>query len=92
MVSFHQVLGFTTGDIQYNPYKNAEAAAYLIKSFFQLYNYDESHFDYQNIFGTYNGYVTWRSKEQSLEYVDYCMEILEEKYSKIERLERTKKQ
>ncbi len=88
----NQVLGFTTEDIQYNPYKNAEAAAYLIKSFFQLYNYDESHFDYQNIFGTYNGYVTWRSKEQSLEYVDYCMEILEEKYSKIERLERTKKQ
>lgn len=87
----NQALGFTTDDIQYDPYKNAEAAAYLIKTFFQLYNYDESHFDYQNIFGTYNGYIFWEEKEQSLEYVELCMEALEEKYSKIERLERTKK-
>ncbi|MCI9279842.1 MAG: transglycosylase SLT domain-containing protein [Bacilli bacterium] len=87
----YQVLGFTSDDLQYDPYKNAEAAAYLIKTFFDLYDYDITNFNYKNIFGTYNGYINWEEKEQSLEYVDYSMKILEEKYSKIERLERTKK-
>lgn len=87
----YQVLGFTSDDLQYDPYKNAEAAAYLIKTFFDLYDYDITNFNYKNIFGTYNGYIKWEEKEQSLEYVDYSMKILEEKYSKIERLERTKK-
>lgn len=87
----YQELGFTTDELQYDPYKNAEAAAYIIKKFFDLYQYDKTNFDYSTIFGTYNGYINWKENELSLDYVDKCMIILEENYSKIERLELKKK-
>lgn len=88
--TIEQVFGYSSDDLLYDPYKNAEAAVYILKTIFNYYNYDKDHFEYENVFGTYNGGVLWKSKEDCQEYVAICMEALEEKYSKIE-LVRTKK-
>ena len=75
----YQNLGFTSDDILYNPYKAIEAQAFLLRDIINLYGYTDD-IDYENVFGTYNGWVNWENIQSSREYVESCMEILQEKF------------
>lgn len=75
----HRDLGFTVQDLLYDPYKNIEASAYLLQRIMNLYGYSISNFDYENVFGTYNGWTGWRNSSISRQYVVSCMSILDKK-------------
>lgn len=72
-------LGYSMEDILHDPYKAIEAQALLLQNIMKLYGYDRNNFDYENIFGTYNGWINWREKEMAVDYAEGCMEILNEK-------------
>lgn len=82
-----QDLNFTEQDILYNPYKNIEASIYLIKRIMNLYGYTMDNFDYENIFGTYNGWTNWREKEMAIDYAASCMSILSQNLYPYEKVE-----
>jgi hypothetical protein len=77
-------LGFTEDDILNDPYKNIEASAYLIKRIFNVYGYTKDNFEYENVFGCYNGWTNWKKKKMATSYVSGCMKILEEKFGDLE--------
>lgn len=74
LAEIKEVLGYSKDDILYNPYKSLDAMFYLLTKIFDLYNYTKDNYDTENVCGTYNGYIYWRNKEQSLTYVSECME------------------
>ena len=77
----HRDLGFTVEELLYDPYKNIEASAYLLKRIMNLYGYTIHNFNYENIFGTYNGWLNWRRSSISRQYVSSCMSIIsQQKY------------
>ena len=65
-----EVFGFTSEDLLYDPIKNAEAAAYLIRNI--MLRSDVNSLD--DIFGMYNGWTNWRNIEWSVDYVNECFE------------------
>jgi len=73
-------LGYTMNDILNDPYKAVEAQALLLKNIMNQYNYDLNNFSYENIFGTYNGWINWKNKQMSVNYASSCMQIYEEKF------------
>lgn len=76
--SINQDLGFTKDDLQYNPYKSIEAAAYLLNKLMKLYGYTIDNYDPKEIFGAYNGWINWKDKEMAVTYAESCMSILEQ--------------
>lgn len=76
-----EVFGYTKEDILNNPYKNIEAAIYLIKNIINI-SIENNKIDIKNVFGMYNGWSNWQDIEESCKYVDSCMNRLEEKFSK----------
>ncbi len=75
-------LGYTKDEILNDPYKNVEAAFYLLRVIIEKSTVD-GRIDYENVFGMYNGWVNWRDIPSSVEYSNACMEILENKYSEV---------
>lgn len=73
-------LGYTMNDILNDPFIAVEAQALLLNNIMKEYGYDVNNIDYENVFGTYNGWVLWRQKEMALEYAESCMKIYEEKF------------
>ena len=71
-------LGFIKEDILYNPKCAIEAQAFLIKNIMNMYHYNRDTTDYENVFGTYNGWINWREKEMAVYYAASCMNILEQ--------------
>jgi hypothetical protein len=80
----YDALGYSEDDILNDPYKNVDASAYLLKGIFNVYGYTKDNFEYENVFGCYNGWTSWQKKKMARNYVNGCMEILEEKFSDLE--------
>ena len=78
--------GITTDELLYDPYQAVKAEAYQLKKIMNLYGYTKDNYNYENIFGTYNGWIYWYYDESALTYVDSCMEILQEKFGNKERI------
>ena len=76
-----EVFGYTKDDILNDPYKNIEAAIYLIKNIINKSSINNK-IDIKNVFGMYNGWSNWESIEDAVKYADSCMNILETKFSK----------
>ena len=62
-------LGITPEELLNDPYKNAEAAVWLIANIMtnEYCNKDE------DIYGMYNGWINWESKQSAIKYVDNCL-------------------
>lgn len=71
-------LGYDSKDLLNDPYKNIEAASFLLKKICNMYNKD----DYENILGTYNGWINWQSKETSRNYAINGIEKINSIYNK----------
>ena len=67
-----EVFGFSSEDLRYDPIKNAEAAAYLIRNIMLRSDVN----DLDSVFGMYNGWTNWRNIDGSIAYVNGCNEIL----------------
>jgi hypothetical protein len=80
----YEDLGYTSSDLLNNPYKNIEAASYLIKNICDMYQEEVLNGNYENVLGTYNGWKTWKSKQTSIEYVANGIEKLNTIYNKEE--------
>jgi hypothetical protein len=81
----YDVLGYTEDEILNDPYKNVEAALYLLQTIFNHYGYTKDNFEYENVFGCYNGWVRWKKIKGSVNYSNGCMKILEEKFGDLEQ-------
>lgn len=68
----YEVFGYTSEDLLYDPVKNAEAAAYLIRNIIKRSDVNSL----EEIFGMYNGWTNWQNIEWSIEYVNSCLEIM----------------
>jgi len=67
-------LGYTKEEILYDSVKNAEACVFLLNDI--ISRDDVTTLD--DIFGMYNGWVNWEKKSQSVNYVNACLEIVDE--------------
>lgn len=83
-------LGFNEDDLQYNPYKSIEAAAYQVKKIMNLYGYTIDNYDAKEIFGTYNGWINWKENEMATSYAESCMNILAQNLYPIEEVKNVK--
>lgn len=75
-----ETLGCTEDDILYNPYINIDASIFILQTIFKQHHYTIDNFIYEEVFGTYNGWIDWRNNETSQNYVKGCMMYLNEKY------------
>lgn len=73
-------LGYDSKDLLNDPYKNIEAASFLVKKICNMYKED----DYENIFGTYNGWINWKDKETSRNYAAKGIQKINEIYNKLD--------
>ena len=73
-------LGYDSKDLLNAPYKNIEAASFLVKKICNMYKED----DYENIFGTYNGWINWKDKETSRNYAANGIQKINEIYNKLD--------
>lgn len=55
---------------------------FLLTSIFDHYGYTKDNYDLINVAGAYNGWVNWRNKEQSVQYVEDCVTIYNTKFTK----------
>jgi len=78
----YEVLGITPDELLNNPEKNIEAAVYLVSEICKKYPQEVALEDYTNVFGTYNGWVLWKEKQTSIEYVEKAMKKMENTYNK----------
>lgn len=76
-------LGYTTEEILNDPYKNLDAMFLLLTCVFNQYGYTMDDYDLLNVAGAYNGWTTWESKEQSVEYANECVNIYNTKFTKV---------
>lgn len=76
----YKELGYDSKDLLNDPYKNIEAASFLVKKICNMYKED----DYENIFGTYNGWINWKDKETSRNYVANGIQKINEIYNKLD--------
>ncbi len=65
-------LGYTYDDLLNDEYKNGHSAIFILSEICAMYEQD----DFENIFGTYNGWTDWKKKEQSKKYVEHCLSYL----------------
>ncbi len=79
MQELYQVFGYEKENyedfvsaMKNDSYRNAEASVYLISKICKMYDKE----DYENIFGTYNGWVNWQKKSISQNYVKKCLEYM----------------
>lgn len=77
-----EIFNYTSDDLLYDYKKNTEAACYLLSEIFKMYPEDIKNGNYENVFGTYNGWENWREKETSIEYVANAMMKMDEIYNK----------
>lgn len=75
--AIYNALGYTTDDLLYNEEKNIDAMFYLLQGIFNQYGYTKDNYSYENVFGTYNGWINWRSINSSVDYANGCLQILE---------------
>lgn len=75
-------LGYTSNDLLYDQYKNLDAMYLLLQCIFDHYGYTKDNYDLENVAGTYNGWTGWRDYEQSVEYVQECINIYNTKFTK----------
>ena len=75
-------LGYEPSDLLNNPFNNIQSATYLIKNICNMFEEDLKNNNYENIFGTYNGWVNWQSKDTSKEYVIKATEKINTIYNK----------
>ena len=63
-------LGYTTEELLNDQEKNADAAVWIISNIMV-----DSHCNStEDIYGMYNGWISWEQKDTSVEYVESCME------------------
>ncbi len=72
--------GFTSEDLKNDDYKNIESSIWLLSNICKMYDAD----DFENIFGTYNGWKNWHEKPMSIKYVSSCMNYINEIYVPLE--------
>lgn len=77
-------LGYTPEDLLNDPYKNIEAAAFLIKRGYLQFPQDYETRSVDNIFGVYNGWINWKEKEGAVIYAQKAMEKYNTIYNKEE--------
>lgn len=75
--TIYDALGYTTDDLLYNEEKNIDAMFYLLQGIFNQYGYTKDNYSSENVFGTYNGWLNWRSINSSVNYANGCLQILE---------------
>lgn len=75
--AIYNALGYTTDDLLYNEEKNIDAMFYLLQGIFNQYGYTKDNYSYENVFGTYNGWLNWRNINSSVNYANGCLQILE---------------
>lgn len=75
-------LGYEPKDLLNDPYKNIEAATFLIKNICNMYEEDLKNNNYEKIFGTYNGWVNWQNKETSRDYAIKAINKINTIYNK----------
>lgn len=63
-------LGYTTDELLNDKEKNADAAIWIISNI-MVNNSCQTD---EDIYGMYNGWINWESKEESVEYVASCLE------------------
>ncbi len=73
-------LGYTEEEILYDSLKNAEAAIFLLKD---IINRDDVT-SLEDVFGMYNGWVNWKNKSISVNYVNNCNHIMKEYFPNFE--------
>lgn len=73
-------LGFTKDEILNDPLKNTEACLFLLKDI--MTREDVNTLD--DIFGMYNGWINWKNKQISVDYVENCNKIINEYFSNFE--------
>ena len=78
----YENLGITTDELLNNPEKNIEAAIYLVSDIYKRYPQEVAVENYENVFGTYNGWILWKQKQTSIEYVEKAMEKFNTIYNK----------
>ena len=78
----YEQLGYEPKDILNDPYKNIEAATLLVKQICNMYEEDLIQENYENIFGTYNGWKSWRNKEISRDYASNAVNKINTIYNK----------
>ncbi len=71
-------LGYSKEEILYDPYKNIDSMFFLLSYIFNTLGYDENNFNYENVFGTYNGWLNWRQYKNSVNYAKGCLDIMNE--------------
>ena len=81
--SIFKQFGYTSSDLQYDEYKNGEAAIWLVCENILTNNHCDS---IEDVFGMYNGWINWRQKEQSVKYTNSCLKIMENYFSEEEEL------
>lgn len=67
-------LGFTEDEILNDPIKNTEACLFLLNDITSRDDVDTL----DDIFGMYNGWVNWKKKKMSVDYVQNCSKIMNE--------------
>lgn len=77
-----KVLGYTSDDLLNDPYKSLDAMYYLLTCIFDHYGYTKDDYDLLNVAGAYNGWTSWKKKEQSVEYANECVDIFNTKFTK----------
>ena len=78
----YKTLGITPEQLLNNPEKNIEAAIYLVSEICKKYPQEVALEDYENVFGAYNGWVLWKQKQTSVEYVEKAMEKMRNIYNR----------
>ena len=78
----YENLSITSDELLNNPEKNIEAAIYLVSEIYKRYPQEVALEDYTNVFGTYNGWLLWKQKQTSIEYVEKAMEKYNTIYNK----------
>lgn len=77
-------LGYTEKDILTDPYKNIEASTWLLSTICKMYESDIKSDRYENIYGTYNGWINWKEKEMAVEYATKAVDKMDTCYNKTE--------
>lgn len=73
-------LGYSREEVQYDPYKGAESGIYVIKYIWSFLGYDIHNFNYYNTFGSYNGWIDFKTNPDCVKYANTCMKRLEQHF------------
>lgn len=76
-------LGYSKEEILYDDKANCEACVYLVNNIMNNANCETI----DDIFGMYNGWINWKEKETSVDYVNKCNKCLDTYFNKEEAFE-----